>query len=449
MTARIIFLAVLTGFFSLSVNANIVNLDVGQASAIKINKTIGSVFISSPDVADFQVIDKQKLVIFGRGVGRTSLIIFDENGDTVISRTLLVNESMIDLQQMLKIHYPDFDISIRNFSDQVVLTGIVPNDKIKEEIGRFIGELLKKEVTKSEIEFTSSGSGFEPRVDYMTSYQYDGIINNLEVAVTKQVNVKLTVAEVSHSFLEQMGFDSLSTTLGGAYSVNMFDKIKDALSGASLRDILNDLSFNQENNIGRILAEPNLSVISGETASFLVGGELPMVTTVDGGSNVQFKEYGILLQLAAKVEKDNKIRLTLSPEVSTLDYQYSSGLYNLPGLSTRKATTTVELGDGQSFVLGGLLNSQERESLSQVPFISNVPILGSLFKSTGTKRDKTELIIIANVNLVQPIQPSDIELPMMQSTTTWARFFSNGSNRNNSNNKVKTQNWLEKGGFIE
>lgn len=427
--------------------AALMNLDVGQASAIKTKQTIGSVFIASPEVADYQIIDKHKLVIFGRGIGRTSLILFDEDGETLLSRTLLVNESMIDLQQMLKINYPDFDISVQNFADRIVLTGMVPNDKIKDEIGQFIGELLAKNVTESTLEFSSESAGVEPRLDYMTQYRYEGIINNLEVAVTKQVNVKLTVAEVSHSFLEQVGFGGVGGNSGGSYSVDMLDKIKDALSGASLRNILNDMSFNRGKAIGQILAEPNLSVISGETASFLVGGELPMVTTVDGGANVQYKEYGIRLQLAAKVDRDDKIRITLSPEVSTLDYQYSSGLYNLPGLLTRRTTTTVELGDGQSFVLSGLLNSQERESLSQIPFISSVPVLGALFTNTDTQREKTELIVIAHVNLVQPLAPSDVVLPAMQSTTTWARFFALDSI--NTNQNTQTSRWLEQGGFIE
>lgn len=111
------------------------------------------------------------------------------------------------------------------------------------------------------------------------------------------------------------------------------------------------------------------------------------------------------------------------PEVSSLDTQYANSTYNLPALKTRRARTTVELGDGQSFVLGGLLNKEEAESLRKIPFIGDVPVLGALFRHTETTRNKTELVIIATVNLVQPIEPSSIQLPTMQRSSTLERFF--------------------------
>jgi len=125
----------------------------------------------------------------------------------------------------------------------------------------------------------------------------------------------------------------------------------------------------------------------------------------------------------AKVLRDDKIKLSLMPEVSSLDIQYANDTYNLPALKTRRARTTIELGDGQSFVLGGLLNTEDRESLRRIPFIGDIPILGALFRKTTTQRAKTELIIVATVNLVEPVHPSQIQLPMMERTTTLSRFF--------------------------
>jgi len=175
--------------------------------------------------------------------------------------------------------------------------------------------------------------------------------------------------------------------------------------------------------VGQILAQPNLSVMSGETANFLVGGELPVVTVVDGTTNVEYKEFGIRLDLMAKVLEDDKIKLSLMPEVSSLDTQYSNASYNLPALKTRRARTTVQLADGKSFVLGGLLSTEDKESLSQIPFIGEIPVLGALFRSSGTERTRTELVIVATVNLVQPVEPSAVQLPTMQRTTSLERFF--------------------------
>ena len=195
------------------------------------------------------------------------------------------------------------------------------------------------------------------------------------------------------------------------------------LTSFSSSDIMSVITAIGNDSVGQILAEPNLSVISGESASFLVGGELPVVTTVNNSTNVVYKEFGVRLELMAKVKKDDKITLSLVPEVSSLDTQYENDSYNLPALKTRRARTTVELGDGQSFVLGGLLNSEDKESLQKVPFIGDIPILGALFRNSVTQRNKTELIIVATVNLVQPIHPSQIQLPMMKKTTTLSRFF--------------------------
>ncbi len=170
------------------------------------------------------------------------------------------------------------------------------------------------------------------------------------------------------------------------------------------------------------------------------------MTIVDGGTNVLYKEFGVRLEMMAKVLRDDKIRLSLMPEVSSLDTQYSNDTYNLPALKTRRARTTVELGDGQSFVLGGLLNKEESELLRKIPFIGDIPILGALFRHTETSRNRTELVIIATVNLVQPIQPSSIQLPSMQRTSTLERFFALDPEKSRVEQQL-SQQILATGGF--
>lgn len=415
----------------------LMNLGEGEAKAIHTKSEIGSVFISDPKIADYQVVDKNKLVIFGKQVGSVSLLAFDENSETIISRKLVVNKSLIHIQQQVQLRYPNVTISIYNLGEQVVLAGKVPSEKIRDEINVLVGELLNKGYEDYKIEWDLGDDSYE--MEFMTRRHYKGIVNNIEVATTKQVNVKLSIAEVSQSFLEEFGVQYGSQ----GYPAGTF---VDQLINFSASDIVSVISAIGDDTVGQVLAEPNLSVISGESASFLVGGELPVVTIVDGGTNVLYKEFGIRLEMMAKVLEDNKIKLSLMPEVSSLDSQYQNERYNLPALKTRRARTTVELGDGQSFVLGGLLSTEDRESLSRVPFIGDVPILGALFRHTETVRNKTELVIVATVNLVNPISPSQIQLPTMKRTSTLQRFF-NVEYSYTPASKAWAEEILQAGGF--
>jgi len=422
--------------FSAHSAPKVMNIATGQAEAFQVNQTIGSVFVADPAIADYQVIDKRKVIAFGKAVGTTSLLVFDEEGNTLTARQLVVNQSMVHIQQQIELRYPDLDISIYNLSNQVVLSGPVASEEQKQRIERLVGELLAKAATEEEIEWKTDDNTYN--LDFMRRYRYDGIINNLEVATTKQVNVQLTVAEVSNSFMEKFGVKLSSGGQGSGIFVN-------PIKSFSASDIISVISAVGDDNVGQILAEPNLSVLSGETASFLVGGELPVVTRIDGGVNVQYREYGVKLELAANVLRDDKIKLALMPEVSSLDQQFSNDAYDLPALKTRRARTTVELGDGESFVLGGLLNSEERESLSKIPFVGDIPILGALFRHTETQRNKTELVIIAKVNLVKPIQSDQVVIPQIQRTSTLERFFA----LDTVPEQAPLRQWLRKGGFIQ
>ncbi|PMH46709.1 general secretion pathway protein GspD [Vibrio sp. 10N.286.49.B3] len=436
--SKYIGISLVLALFSVSSYAQrIMNLAEGDARTIALSQEMTSVFVSDPTIADYQVIDKQKVVIFGKKIGTTSLLIFNEEGKTLASRKLVVNKSMLHIQQQIQLKYPLAEVTIYNLGEQVVLSGVVSTEQEKDEINILVGELLGKSASNTEISW--DGEEEAGPVAFMQRRQFQGIVNNIEVATTKQVNVKLSIAEVSHSFLEQVGFQYGSAGYSNGVFVNQ-------LTSFSASDIISVITAIGDDTVGQVLAEPNLSVISGESASFLVGGELPVVTIVDSGTNVIYKEFGIRLDLMAKVLNDDKIKLSLMPEVSSLDTQYSNETYNLPSLKTRRARTTVELGDGQSFVLGGLLNTEDKETLQRIPFIGDIPILGALFRNSGTERSKTELIIVATVNLVQPIHPSQIQLPTMQKTTTLQRFFAVERNYTHASEKWADE-VLATGGF--
>ncbi|MFL7864816.1 type II and III secretion system protein family protein [Vibrio cincinnatiensis] len=429
----------LLGILSLPANAqHMMNLAEGDAQTLRVESEIQSVFISDPNVADYQVIDRRTVVVFGKQMGNANLIVFGENSRTLASRRLIVNKSMVHIQQQIQMKYPHAEVTVYNLGEQVVLSGTVATEKERDEINLLVGELLGKNSLDTDVEW-KLGDNNTYKMEFMQRRRFEGVVNNIEVASTKQVNVKLSIAEVSQSFMEKFGIQLGSSGQNSGIFVN-------PLRQFSSSDILTLISAIGDDTVGQVLAEPNLSVISGETASFLVGGELPVVTIVDGGTNVLYKEFGVRLEMMAKVLRDDKIRLSLMPEVSSLDTQYSNDTYNLPALKTRRARTTVELGDGQSFVLGGLLNKEESELLRKIPFIGDIPILGALFRHTETSRNRTELVIIATVNLVQPIQPSSIQLPSMQRTSTLERFFALDPEKSRVEQQL-SQQILATGGF--
>ncbi|MGR5253260.1 type II and III secretion system protein family protein [Vibrio astriarenae] len=417
----------------------LLNIMEGEAKSLFTSQDIGSVFIANPAIADYQVMDKNRVIVFGKATGSTSLLVFDENNKTILSRKVITNKSYDHILQTVKLHYPKSDVAMYNLGDQIVLSGTVATEAEKDGINSLVGDLLARGAEEKSVSIGGDGDDSDNELEFMTKKEFQGVINRIEVAVTKQVNVKLSIAEVSHSFLENFGIQYGDAALGAGMFVN-------PILDFSADNILAVITAMGDDSVGQVLAEPNMSVISGESASFLVGGEIPVVTVVDGGTNIEYKEFGVRLDLVAKVLRDDKIMLSLAPEVSSLDSQYTNGQYSLPALKTRRAQTTVELGDGQSFVLGGLLSSEDMESLRKVPYAGDVPVLGSMFRHTETSRSKTELIIVATVNLVKPIHSSQIQLPTIRKTTNLQRFFALDSQYSTA-----TQKWAEEilssGGF--
>lgn len=418
------------------------NMAEGEARALSSKQKIGSVFISAPEVADYQVVDNHKVVVYGRSTGKATVILFSEEGVTLQTRDIVVSKSMADVKSHIKAMYPNANVIVNNLDEKVVLSGTVNTEKEKDGINQLVGELLGRSVENYDLEWDRDG-GQSLRMDFMRRRSYTGVVNNIEVVTTKQVNVKLSVVEVSHTLMQNFGLDFYSAGQTSGVFVN-------PLRSISSQNIIAAISAINDDEVGQILAEPNLSVISGETASFIVGGELPIATVVNDRVNVEYKEFGVRLEMMAKVLTDDNIRLSLMPEVSSVDTQYGNSIYNIPAFKTRRAHTTVELADGQSFVLGGLLNNEERELLRKIPFIGDIPILGSLFRYTETERNKTELLIVATVNLVKPIEAGSVRMPTFQRTTNAERFFvlpKIQSKQQASSNRALSEQILSEGGF--
>jgi pilus assembly protein CpaC len=269
---------------------------------------------------------------------------------------------------------------------------------------------------------------------------WEGIIERIEVATSQQVNVKISVAQVTENFGETIGVDwqSVGSSVG-QFVFNQFE-------AADLTTIISALG---NDSVAQILAEPNLTVLSGESASFLVGGEVPVVITTNSNVNITYKEFGIKLDLTAKVLSEDKIKMQLFPEVSEIDGYVKSANIDVPQLASRRAMTTVELGDGESFILGGLMSSADYEELQKLPFVGDIPIIGAAFRKSITERRRTELIIVATVNLVKPTRSTDIQLPYMRKTPTLSRWLNLGGEASQAPTSDATIRLLSEGGFIQ
>jgi pilus assembly protein CpaC len=201
-------------------------------------------------------------------------------------------------------------------------------------------------------------------------------------------------------------------------------------------DLLSSLNLSEDDGKVRMLAEPNLTALSGETASFLAGGEFPILTTSVSGTNVDYKQYGVSLAFTPTVLAGGRISMRVRPEVSQLSSQGAVTLngISIPALTTRRAETTVELGSGQSFMIGGLMSNNSTNSVNKAPFLGSIPILGALFRSNNFQRNETELVIIVTPYLVRPVNASQIALPTdgFREASTAQRVFLNTDERGQS-----------------
>lgn len=382
-------------------------LGKGEAKTISMDKPVSTVFISDPKVADYKVINSKTIVLYAVDLGTTSILIYDSQGKEIYSNNIVVNFNLSVIRDVIDKQFPDEKIVITNIADNVVLSGVVSSEEVKTNVYHVVGTLLEKE--QESVRRAVEADGEDDPLRYTTKYDYSGIVNNLSVITANQINVKVTIAEVSSSFLTSLG---INYATNGNPSGTFINRLLDF----SAEDIIGVISALGNENIGQILAEPNLTVFSGEQANFLVGGELPIAVREDDGITIHYKEYGIKLSMVAKVIDDDNIRLTLEPEVSSFDegHQTTTGLVNIPAFNTRKAMTTVQLKNGQSFVLAGLLSSQDSESLSKIPYLGDIPILGAFFNHSQSVRSRTELIIVATVNLVDPVSQDSIALPIFR-----------------------------------
>ncbi len=385
------------------------HIQVGRSVVISTQARLRRILVSNQNVLETATITPTQVAVTAKAPGSSSLVMWDETGHARIL-DVYADVDVTTFRDTLRQMFPGEPIQAEADEGRIVLTGTVSNKAAADEAARMAANFSKE------------------------------VINSLIVAPAphgKQLMLKVRFAEVNRRKLDALGINILSTGAAntpGVISTQQFSPFTASsvtgTIGAGLRgaqttlnasDLLNIFLFRPDLNLGvtikalqqknvlQILAEPNLMARSGEPARFIAGGEFPFpVVQAGGGTNaitIQFRPFGIRLDFTGTVGADNVIRLKVAPEVSSLDFANALTIsgFNVPALSTRRAETEIELRDGQSFGIAGLLNQTTTAQFNKIPGIGDIPIIGYLFKSKQLDRSDTELLVLVTPTIVDPL----------------------------------------------
>jgi pilus assembly protein CpaC len=414
------------------------SLTLGKSLVIEYPSDVREIKIGDTGVIDGSPVTTREIVLDGKGVGTTTMIVWNKTGQRTFYN-VNVELNLEPLRRILKESFPNETIDVHSARDTVTLTGIVSNKEVAERAGAMAAAQSKTVVNNLLLRDPGMEKQILLRVrfaelDREKELQFGVNLlaapgNNMIGAGTGQFNsgsVSGTITvppqnaggSSTSSSVSSAGVGAAASggTSSSAVGNAVTYTIAQALNLFALDPKLNLGAFVkalQNENILQILAEPNLVTTNRKEASFLVGGQFP-VPVVQGGATagavtVQFKEYGIKLRFTPEITPAGTIKIHLYQDVSTLDYTNAAVLngFTIPATSNRQTETDVELGEGQSFVVSGLLNNQETYSLSKVPGLASIPILGALFKSKDDKVQRTELILLVTPEITMPLAPTD------------------------------------------
>jgi pilus assembly protein CpaC len=387
----------------------------GGSTVLSTDFVIKRIAVTNPAVAEAHVVEPRELLVDGKAPGLVSLIVWGEGQR--VDYQVTVTPPPPPLQQEFRSLFPDEDIRVHVSDEAIILTGRVSSNAVAAHVA----EIAEKTSAKSKV---------------INLLQLPGGNEN------QQVMLQVRVAEVSHRALVELGASLFTSPTGNhntiarsstqQFAAPGFDDIRKTTTGDdatsiegkfSFSDFLNLFVLNTKYDVGALvkalnargffqsLAEPTLIAYNGQEASFLAGGEIPIPITqgLAGGVTVTYKEYGVRLTFRPTIT-GNVIRMKVKPEVSSLDFAAGITLqgFRIPALVTRRAETEVELLDGQSFAIGGLLNNLAQEDRAKIPILGDLPIIGALFNSRAERKERTELVVLITPRLVAPLNAADV-----------------------------------------
>ncbi len=388
--------------FSQNKDAIAVNVLVGQSRVINFDRPVGRFSVSNPEIAEAVLVTPDQVLVNGKAFGQVNFIAWEQSGGQFLVFDVFVRANLSLIDSQIRALFPNDDIRLSQANGSVVISGSVKNA-----------------ATSAQVQSVVEAANFKT-VNMLTS----------PISNATQIQLQVRVAEVNRNRMREYGTSFLTNGATGGYlnSGQGPSAISDSVIGSAsafLQPALNVLLFNTSLNTAamlrmlrtegafRELAEPNLIAMNGQQASFLAGGEFPVPVLQNTGANaitIVWKEYGIRLNFKPTIIDEDHIRLELEPEVSTIDF--NNGIrfngFVIPALRTRRAKTGVELRDGQSFALAGLLDNSETKTLSRIPIISDIPVIGALFKSKSFEKKETELMFFVTAVMVKPVNSDDL-----------------------------------------
>lgn len=366
-----------------------INLPVSQAVTVTVSGAVGKVVSADGAIADAQLITNKSLYLIGKSFGTTTVNLFSDAGEPMGLLAVEVGADTADMANAIRSAVPHSDVRVSTVNGRVRLSGTVTDEGSMQKVLQIVDQ-----------------------------YGSPGVINTITLAGGQQVNLEVRILEAQRDAGRQLGIQ-WGGTIGGvtaninggpnnpAGSAGSFSSFATSvlagLTGVTLTATINAL---EAKSVVRTLAEPNLTTLSGVQASFLAGGQVPIrVSDGNGGATIQYRDFGVRLVFTPVVLDGDRIQIQLTPEVSSIGAMTAAGD---PVFNTRTLDATVELRDGQSFAVAGLLQAGSNTSQNQLPWIGDVPILGALFKSSSYQKNDTELVVIVTPRLVQPATPGQV-----------------------------------------
>jgi pilus assembly protein CpaC len=393
-------------------NARFLSLGIGKSIVIDLPRDIKDVLVADPKIANAVVRSAQRAYIIGAAIGQTNIVFFDSAGQQIAAYDIAVKRDLNGMRAALKQILPDSDIQVDGLGDGVILTGAVSNPIDAQQANDLAVRL-------------AGGN--------------DKVVNSITVRGRDQVMLKVTVAEVQRTIIKQLGIDlsgqfNYGTAVVNFNNTNPFTANNAPLvSGNAITtsfggtpSVTATLRAMESAGVVRTLAEPNLTAISGESATFISGGEFPIPTgvtcqTTTGGAigqcvqTVSFKKFGISLNFTPVVLTQGRISLRVMTEVSEISTEFSlqggAGGTTIPSIKTRRAETTLEIPSGGAMAMAGLIQDQTKQAINGLPGLSQLPVLGTLFRSRDYQNNQTELMVIVTPYIVRAVAQKDLSRP--------------------------------------
>ena len=408
--------------------ASAMDVTLGKSVLLKLPAAAARLSVGNPDIADVMLIDPTQIYVLGKTIGTTNIILWTRGGQTAIINITVFLDAAALQSKLRELMPEERNVKVSAAGDSLVLFGTV-TDTLKADRAIALADAYVR--ASKGVQGGSQRAGIQRGISGGQGGSQDGesqggsqgntqVINLLQVGSNQQVMLEVKIAEINRTVAEKLGFDFqraarkagsawtqiMTGVIGGAPG-QLFQSLGTPGTGDSFL-----IDAEKKDDLMRILAEPNIVAISGQEASFLVGGEVMIpIPQFAGVITLQSRQFGVGLKFTPTVLEEGRINLVVSPEVTELvkfDTVATTGLGGLlavPTFTTRRIATTVQLRDGQSLAIGGLLQDNIKEQVKRFPVLGEIPILGALFRSSDFQKDKTELMIVVTPRLITPLQP--------------------------------------------